>query len=125
MYLRFTVLQIEPGSSRKTGMLVAAHELRDSGELSQEDESNLRTMLTWFNEHLKIPKLLSEAEHFRGLSWFKPEAKRPLQKAWALKDFLELHGIAIEVHKTADPGNIIYSDGWQVVAKPRKGQKVS
>ena len=125
MYLRFTTLQVNSESNRKTGILVAAHELRDAGTLSKEDESLLNGTLKWFNEHLKIPKLLSEAEHFRALSWFKPEAEKPLQKAWGLKHFLEQHGIPIEVHKTQDPGNIIYSDGWQVVAKPKKGQKVS
>ena len=71
MYLRFTILEIRPDSSRKTGMLVAAHELRDGGKLSHEDESSLRSMLTWFNEHLKIPKLLwmmSIIVVFRGSS---------------------------------------------------------
>lgn len=41
----------------------------------------------------------------------------------ALKVILDLHGYHVNVLKTADPGKIIYEDGWQVVAIPAKGQR--
>ena len=120
MFLRFTTLEVNDQSNRKTGILVAAHELRDEGDLPSSDDAALRDMLGWFNEHLKIPRLLSDDEHYRALSWFKPEAKEALKRAWDLKNLLESNGLTIEVHKTNDPGIVCYSDGWQVVAKPKK-----
>jgi hypothetical protein len=52
-------------------------------------------------------------------------AKKPLEHMWVLKSILEQHGTFVEVHKTSDPGVVQYEDEWQVVAKPRKGQRVS
>jgi hypothetical protein len=123
MYLRFTVLAGDRGSGRKTGVLVAAHELRDRGELSPDEERQLRESLEWFNVNLNHPACLKEPENRRAISWFKPEAKKPLQQMWALVSILRDHGIDVEVHKTAHPGLVLYEDGWQVVAKPRKGTR--
>lgn len=124
-YIRFTVLGSDTSSGRKTGVLVAAHDLRDYGDLSAEEHERLRQLLHWFNENLKVPKVLSEDGNARALSWYKTEAKKPLKRMWELKSLLEFHEVNVEVHKTSDPGLIIYQDGWQVVAKPRKGQKLS
>jgi hypothetical protein len=44
---------------------------------------------------------------------------------WALKAILENHGYTVDVLKTDDPGIVLFEDGWQVVAKPPKGKKVS
>ena len=44
---------------------------------------------------------------------------------WELESLLEFHDVNVEVHETSDPDLIIYADGWQVVAKPRKGEKLS
>ena len=33
---------------------------------------------------------------------------------------LQENGYVIDILKTSDPGTIIYEDGWQVVAKPKK-----
>lgn len=124
-FIRFTLLSSDTDSGRKTGVLVAAHQLRDDGDLSVDEHNDLRLILSWFNQHLKIPKVLSEKGNARAISWFKTEAKKPLERMWALKALLDIHDINVEVHKTTDPGMIIYEDGWQVVAKPRKHQKLS
>ena len=72
---------------------------------------------------MSIPKILKKREHRRALSWFKPEASEPIRRMWDLAEILKQHEIEIDVFKTNDPGIIIYEDGWQVVAKPRKGEK--
>jgi len=38
----------------------------------------------------------------------------------AIKAILEEAGYHIEQIETRDPGVVIYEDGWQVVAKPKK-----
>ena len=119
MYIRFQTREIDDDSKKPKGFLVAAHELRDSDKISLEEESWLRNELDYFNTHLKVPQILSEDEHFRALSWFKPESKM-ISKVWDIVSFLQENGIHIEVLKTDNPGTIIYSDGHQVVAKPKR-----
>jgi hypothetical protein len=125
MYLRFTLLRRDDDSGRKQGILVAAHLLRDEGDLSVEEHRQLHEALVWFNQNLNHPACLKQPGNRRALSWFKPEARKPLAYMWALTHMLNAHGVHVEVHKTRDPGIILYQDGWQVVAKPRRGQRGS
>ncbi len=106
-------------SGRPTGILVAAHHLRDSNEISMTDEQWLREQLVYFNMHLKIPACLSEPENRRALSWFRGGSKM-ISRCWDLVPFLEEYDIFIDVLNAKDPGIIIYEDGHQVVAKPRR-----
>ena len=122
MFIRFVLLKSDPESTKKQGILVAAHELRDEGDLTIEEHQILREALSWFNQHLKVPACLKRSENRRALSWFKDSAQKPLQHMWNLVYILRDHGLHVDVIKTDDPGTIIYEDGWQIVAKPRRGQ---
>ena len=122
MFIRFTTLATDIDSGHKGGVLVAAHTLRDEGDLTVDEHLQLRTELAWFNEHLHIPSALEHRSHRRGISWFKPAANEAIQRMWRLKALLGAHGIHVEVIRTTDPGTLVYEDAWQVVAKPHKGQ---
>ena len=117
MFLRFQTKLADPQSGRPTGILVAAHELRDSNRISIADETWLREHLAYFNEHLKIPKCLRDPEHRRAISWFK-EGSKMISRVWSLKVFMEEQDIFIDVLSTRKPGAIVYEDGHQVVAIP-------
>lgn len=121
MYLRFQTLIPDKNSGRPTGILVVAHQLRDSNEISTADESWLRDYLLYFNQHLKIPACLKAPENRRAISWFK-EGSKIIDRVWTLKAFLEELDVFIEVISTRDPGVLIYEDGHQIVAKPRRKQ---
>ena len=121
MPIRFTTLSVDPDSGQTGGILVAAHTLRDEGDLSHGEHVSLRMTLEWFNEHLSVPAALEDAEHRRAISWFKPAAREAIKRMWHLKGLLASHGIHVEVLRTAEPGTIVYEDEWQIVAKPRKG----
>lgn len=123
MLIRFTVLDEEPESGRTRGVLVAAHTLRDEGDLSVDEHRELRVALLWFNENLRIPAALDRTENRRAISWFKPAAAEAIRRMWPLKGLLDTHGHHVDVLRTADPGNVVHEDEWQVVAKPRKGQR--
>ncbi len=123
MYLRFVLTEVDEDSTRKKGILVAGHELRDERELSREDHARLVQLLEWFNAHLEIPRVLQEGEHERALSWFKAEAAEPIAKTWELVHLLRAHGVLVELLKTADPGHVLYEDDWQLVATPRRGKR--
>lgn len=119
MYLRFQTMIPDPRSGRPTGILVAAHDLRDSNRVSVADEKWLREYLSYFNQHLKIPACYKDPEQRRGISWFKERSKM-IDRAWTLKAFMEEQDVFIDVITTRDPGIIIYEDGHQVVAKPKR-----
>ncbi len=123
MLIRFTVLGVDADTGKRLGVLVAAHLLRDEGHISAEEHRELRLRLEWFNEHLQIPSTYKDLQNKRALAWFKPEAKRPIRYMWELKNILDRHGLHVEVLRTPDPGTVIYQDGWQVVAIPRRGQR--
>lgn len=119
MFLRFQTKIPNPQSGHPTGILVAAHELRDSDRLSKDDEAWLRKHLAYFNMHLRIPRCLKDHKNRRGISWFR-ETSSMLDRVWELAAFMEEHGIFIDLIRTIDPGTIYYEDGHQVVAKMKK-----
>ena len=123
MYIRFTILDKDSDSGFRTGILVAAHTLRDEGDLSVDEHRQLRLCLSWFNENLEVPKILKKVEHRRAISWFKPEAAEAISKMWELKRILDLHGLYVEVLKSDSPGSVVYEDSLQVAAVPPKGSK--
>lgn len=123
MLIRFTTLATDTDSGYTSGILVAAHMLRDDADLTAQEHQELREALAWFNEELFVPKLLEKVEHRRAISWFKPAAEEAIRRMWHLKDVLDFHGHHVEVLRTSEPGTVVYEDDWQVIAKPRKGQR--
>lgn len=119
MYLRFQTKVPDPESGRPRGILVAAASLRDSNEISMEGEAWLRGHLDFYNTHLKVPSCLKEWKNRRALSWFKPTSKF-IAYAWELAAFMEESDIFIDVIKTNSPGTVVYEDGNQIVAIPRR-----
>lgn len=122
MYVRFTTLTKDEDSHSLQGVFQAAFKLRDAGDLEDYEEAELVNALDWLKQHLKSPECLRDPENFRALSWFHPRAVKPMQYIWRIVQVLKDHGVLIEVHKSKDPGIVIYEDGWQVVAKPRRNK---
>lgn len=118
MYLRFVIPRKDEDSRARQGILVAAHKLRDEGDLEPYEHEVLRGALAWFNEHLRIPPVLDEPESARAISWFKSDADAPIERMWQLSNVLRARGVAVELLKTEEPGTIVYEDKWQIVAKP-------
>jgi len=120
MYLRFQGRIKNKRADSYLGIFQIAYELRDSELLETHYEVELLKNIKWLKTHLKSPKELNQAENFRALSWFNSRATEPLKRIRAIKLILEEYGYIIDILKTNQPGNIIYEDGWQVVAKPLK-----
>ena len=104
------------------GILVAAHELRDSNRISVADEAWLRSHLAYFNMHLKIPACLKDPANRRALSWFSSGSKM-IGRVWDIKALMEEYDLFIEGLSSRDPGRIIYQDGHQVVAIPHSKRR--
>ena len=118
MYLRFQGQRSNLGTSSKLGIFQLAFELRDHHDTPKYVSDELNRNLAWLKMHLKSPDILKNDEHFRAISWFKPEAQEPLKRIWAIKAVLEEFGYSVDLIKSTEPGHVIYEDGWQIVAKP-------
>jgi len=118
MFLRFQGQRPNLGTSSKLGIFQLAFELRDKHDVPKYAYDELFQNLAWLKMHLKSPRILKDDEHRRAIAWFKPEAHEPLKRIWALKAVLEEFGYQIDMIKSAEPGQIIYEDGWQIIAKP-------
>ena len=118
MYLRFETLKKNEDNASLEGVFQAAFALRDSGKLSKYEQADLEKYLNWFNMHMKAPGCLKKQENRRAICWFHPRAKRPVTFIRHICFLLEEHGIHTQMIKSADPGIIIYEDGWQIAAKP-------
>lgn len=122
MYLRFQTIIPDHQSGRPTGILVAAHRLRDSNRISIDGEKWLRDYLSYFNENLKIPACLKEPKNQKAISWFK-EGSKMIDRVWDLKVFLEEQDIFIDAISTRSPGIVVYEDENQIVAIPRRTRR--
>ena len=58
------------------------------------------------------------------MCWFKRSALRPIEYAWDVVHVLRETGRAVEMVRTAQPGTILYEDGFQVVAMPLKRDRL-
>ena len=121
-FIRFQSLQPCEGTRNKLGIFQTAFAVRDHFETSRHDAREIERQLNWLKQHLHSPQILVRPENFRAICWFKSTAREPMKRIWAIRPFLEAYGHWIEIITCWDPGLIIYEDGWQVAAKPRKGQ---
>lgn len=127
MYLRF-IAPAAPGRYSVTRSSVAPGLFGPAGDLwwsSTEPTPALiaiRRELDWFNANLPVPNRLgvkSKGRWYRdGVCWFRDSARDMLGHAYALATLIEDCGIAIERILARDPGQILYRDDYQVVAKP-------
>jgi hypothetical protein len=123
MFLRFSILEADPDSRQMRGLFIAAHELFDAGMLETYEAHWLQGLLDWFNQNLESPKCLARDENDRAICWFRADAGEHVRKMWELVSFFRSRGIHVRVHKSAEPGTIVYSDGHQVAAIPRRRKR--
>lgn len=99
---------------------MATRALRDDGELDRYELESANKIFDWFNKNINAPGFLKLGGNNRCLSWFKPEAKEALEKMWELYHLLQSKGVAVEVLKSNDIGEIRYEDSYQVIAQPHR-----
>jgi hypothetical protein len=86
----------------------------------------LRAEIDWFNQRLPVPPRRGFVVRSRkrwlshGLCWFVAEAREPIAHAFALAALLGECGVPVTKVATRRPGQILYRDAWQIVAKPEE-----
>ena len=123
MFLRFVILRRDGDSHREQGIFQAAYHLRDTNGLAAHEWDWLMRELAWFHMHLKSPAELRRSGTQRAICWFKPTAAKAIDRARAVCAVLETKDLHTTMLKTAEPGQILYEDGLQVVAFPPRRRR--
>lgn len=125
MFVRFTVPGTVTRARVAPGPFRAAHELWWDGDYDTDPVMiALRRELDWFNDNLPVPRrfgVVAKGVLWRdGVCWFRDDAREMLVHMQALISLVEECGVPVARHWTRDPGQLLYRDRWQVVAKPER-----
>lgn len=124
MYLRF----VTPGRGPERGVAPGLFRSGHAWDCIDVAPDYLREAIEdeykWFNAHLPIPDCTAVRSkgvwRYVGVCWFKGQHKETIAHAWTLAALLKDAGAQIHLLKTKTPGDIIYKDDMQVVARPRE-----
>ena len=78
--------------------------------------------IEWFEDNLPAPSRFCVKSRRRwrsdGICWFVGEAREAIARGFALAALLGECGVPVRKTATRRPGQILYRDDWQIVAKP-------
>ena len=129
MYLRFTSpdalnLGLRGGKLVHRGIFGPAYAVRRDKTYPRYLRNAIREELEWFEDKLPVPS----RRHFQvrskgwwyaqGICWFKSDAKEMISRAFGLRHLLAECDIFISEMHTDRPGQILYRDEHQIIAKP-------
>ena len=124
MYVRF----LSPMRSRMRGVdygiFQCAIKCRDDYRNPEYLRSAIREEINWYNDNLPAPRegafdVKSRKRMINvGICWFMSDADEMVRRAYALRALLAECGYAIVKKGTKQPGQILYRDNYQIVAKP-------
>lgn len=124
MYIRFTT----PGAVTRAGIAPGPFAAASNLAWRHCEEPvgvALRQELDWFNDHLPVPRgenvfaVRSKGRWFKdGVCWFRDDAHEMLAHAHVMAVLIEDCGVPVARALSECPGQILYRDRWQVVAKP-------
>ncbi len=130
MYIRFVVPERDVLTGVETGFFegVFAIKYREH-ETADWLRSEVVRELDWFNDNLDTPDRLTRRRgrhgSIRGVCWFRPEAKEAISRAHYVCWLLEEAGIPVRKVRRQHPGEIIWRDHMQIVARPTRGHPVA
>lgn len=123
MYIRFVHTSAVEGMSARLGFFQVAADLVGDPLTPSEVSGSVNDIRKWFGANLAAPPRFSRSGNQRlletkGLSWFKPDARQHIQRAFELKVLLQDSGFVIDCIRTSRPGYVVYEDDHQIVAEP-------
>jgi hypothetical protein len=123
MYVRFIApRQLRCGVDE--GFFGAAYDCRDDPRTNDALVAAIRLELIWFGENLPRPNeacFLVKSRKRRladGICWFVADAREMIARAFTMASLLRECGVPVAKVATRRPGQILYRDAWQIVAKP-------
>jgi len=124
MYLRFVSPLRSCVRGVNMGIFQSAFECRDEPLHPEFLRNAIRIEIDWFKKHLPSPDEKVFQVKSRGymqsvgICWFKSEASEMISRAFSLRALLSECGMQVTTIGTAMPGQILYADDYQIVAKP-------
>ncbi len=120
-YVRFVVGEPAGNPYWMTGIITAAHLLKDEGKLESHEAERVEQIFGWFNEQLPCPPFGANRKSGNwsedAVAWFKDSAREPIRLMWELVSILKEHGVSVRFFRSESPGRIVYQDDYQVVAE--------
>ncbi|MEM6731423.1 MAG: hypothetical protein AAF658_07690 [Myxococcota bacterium] len=121
MYLRFTTESQNRSSRAFEGIFGPAYHARSDPSVQYALRREIAERIDWFERNLRVPPVV-KTERFRtGICWFSSGASEHVGMARELSNLLETAGVLMQCHRTVSPGDILYRDEIQVVARPWRG----
>ena len=120
-YVRFVVGGEDENFHLLDGVFGVAHRLRDAGRLESYESECLNCVFKWFEENMPCPPFRKKLE--RGswtpdaVSWFRCDAHAMLDRMWDIVALLKEKAVLVRFVATTEPGRIVYSDDFQIVAE--------
>jgi hypothetical protein len=126
MYIRF----VGPWRGRRgssLGMFRGACWVADDSRVHEALRLAVHEQLDWFAANLPSPKRRVFLVKSRGvwlsdgICWFLDDAREMIARAYALAALLGECGVPVTKVATRTPGQILYRDEYQIVARPDDG----
>lgn len=94
--------------------------------LTPDEEQFRRENNAWYDEAYPDPcqtdpSVYDRAVNSLAAAWFKSTATHLIERIPGYLAILDAHNVAWEEVRADDPGRIIYSDDYQVVVVPHRG----
>jgi len=122
VYIRFVVDEFNEESNQRLGIFHAVRYMKDDNEFFDYELEQAEQTMEWFNKHLESPlDYLNKQKSKKSdvfISWFKMSAKEHISKVREFVFLLESKGVVVDQIRTDKPGKIVYSDEYQIFAKP-------
>jgi len=122
VYIRFVVDEFNEESNQRLGIFHAVRYMKDDNEFFDYELEQAEQTMEWFNKHLESPlDYLNKQKSKKSdvfISWFKMSAKEHISKVREFVFLLESKGVVVDQIRTDKPGKIVYSDEFQIFAKP-------
>jgi len=106
------------------GIFGPAYAVRRDKTYPQYLRIAVRDELLWFEDKLPVPprgrfQVRSKTWwRSQGICWFRSEAREMVRRAYGLRNLLAECDILISQLHTDRPGQILYQDDFQIIAKP-------
>ena len=123
MHFRYVVRERDCESGRELGFFQRAYKVRNNEiEADTWIREELWIELDWFNLNLDVPTRFGRHTGRRGwvegICWFRPEASEAINRARYVSWLMTEAGVPVEELRRDNPGEVIWWDDLQVVAKP-------
>jgi hypothetical protein len=102
----------------KIGVFGLINILGRNGMLTPGEERFRRENNDWYDATYPNPDVYASGVDPLAECWFKVTAGELVDRVNGYLAILDAHSIAWEEARTADPGQIVYEDAYQVVAVP-------